>query len=99
MAVVLNHQGKYYLAELYYNRSLAIRQQVLGPSHPDVATSLNNLAALHSDLGRHHEAAKLYGVRIPLPAYGQTLVHALQMLRKTPVTKKTLSQVSQWGIF
>ena len=47
------------LAELYqakvampmpsrlYKRSLAIREKALGPDHPDVATSLNNLAVLY----------------------------------------------------
>ena len=37
-------QGKYAEAGPLYERSLAIREKVLGPDHPDVATSLNNLA-------------------------------------------------------
>ncbi len=32
-------------------RSLAIREKALGPEHPDVGTSLNNLAALYQDAG------------------------------------------------
>ncbi len=39
-------QGRYAEAEPLYRRALAIREQALGPEHPDVATSLNNLAAL-----------------------------------------------------
>jgi tetratricopeptide (TPR) repeat protein len=33
---------------------------VLGPDHPDVATSLNNLAALYRAQGHYEEAAPLY---------------------------------------
>ena len=32
-----------------YDRSLAIREKALGPDHPDVATTLNNRAALLQD--------------------------------------------------
>ena len=39
-------QGKLAEAEPYYQRSLAIREKSLGPDHPDVAESLNNLAQL-----------------------------------------------------
>ena len=37
-------QGRYAEAEPLYKRSLAIREKALGPDHPDVAQSLNNLA-------------------------------------------------------
>ena len=37
-------QGRYAEAEPLYKRSLAIREKALGPDHPDVGTSLNNLA-------------------------------------------------------
>ena len=39
-------QGNYEVAKPLYERSLAIRENVLGPDHPDVAASLNNLALL-----------------------------------------------------
>ena len=39
-------QGDYEGAKPLYERSLAIREKVLGPDHPDVASSLNNLAGL-----------------------------------------------------
>ncbi len=35
-------------------------QEALGPEHPDVATSLNNLAALYQAQGRYAEAETLY---------------------------------------
>jgi len=38
--------GSYQEARRYVEASLAIREQALGPDHPDVAVSLNNLAVL-----------------------------------------------------
>lgn len=43
-------QGNYDEAEPLFTRALAIREKALGPEHPDVASSLNNLAVL---LNRH----------------------------------------------
>lgn len=39
-------QGNYAEAERLYKRSQAIREKVLGPDHPDVASVLNNRAEL-----------------------------------------------------
>jgi hypothetical protein len=38
---------------------LAIRERALGPDHPDVATSLENLAALYRETDRAEAAALL----------------------------------------
>lgn len=43
---LLAKQSKYAEAELLYKRSLAIRENVLGSEHPDVATVLNNQGEL-----------------------------------------------------
>ena len=48
--------------ELLHQRALAIREKTLGPEHPHVATSLNNLAALYRAQGRYAEAE-------PVPEY------------------------------
>jgi tetratricopeptide (TPR) repeat protein len=40
-------------------RSLAIREKVRGPDHPDVATSVNNLAVLYRHQGRYADAEPL----------------------------------------
>ena len=53
-------QGRYAEAEPLYQRSLAIREKALGPDHPDVGTSLNNLAVLYQSQGRYAEAEPLY---------------------------------------
>ena len=42
----LANQGKYDDAEPLYKRALTIFEETLGPRHPDVALSLNNLASL-----------------------------------------------------
>jgi hypothetical protein len=38
---------------------LGIRQKALGPEHPDLATSLNNLAVLYVDMGNFAAAKQL----------------------------------------
>ena len=45
IAVVLGNQGDLKQEKEYHERALAIRLQTLGPQHPSVATSYNNLAA------------------------------------------------------
>ncbi|MEL6327953.1 MAG: CHAT domain-containing protein, partial [Cyanobacteria bacterium J06626_23] len=52
-------QGNYREAEALLRQALDIYQQQLGQRHPDVATSLNNLAMLHHFQGRHGEAKRL----------------------------------------
>jgi len=54
--IALPHQGQYAQAEPLYKRSLAIYEKALGPDHPDVATSLENLAELYRKTGRAKEA-------------------------------------------
>ena len=41
-------------------RALAIREKALGPDHPDVAVSLNNLAGLYAYQGRYADAEPLF---------------------------------------
>ncbi len=60
MALLYEAQGRYAEAEPLYQRSLAIVEKALGPEHPHVATSLNNLARLYRDQGHYAEAEPLY---------------------------------------
>jgi len=47
-------------------RSLQIREKRLGAQHPDVATSLNNLAALHDARGDYEGAEPLYRLALQI---------------------------------
>ncbi len=63
-------QGKYGEAEQLHQRALHIREQVLGPEHPEVAKSLTNLAVLSSVQGKYLEAELL-------------VMHALEIVERT----------------
>ena len=52
--------ARYTEAEPLFRRALAIREKSLGPDHPDVANSLNGLAALLNDTDRRAEAEPLF---------------------------------------
>ncbi|MGG6239240.1 tetratricopeptide repeat protein [Nodosilinea sp. AN01ver1] len=53
-------QGAYGQAEPWWQECLAVTRDRLGDDHPDVATSMNNLAGLYRSQGRYGEAEPLY---------------------------------------
>src|SRR5207302_1393940 len=53
-------QSRFDEAEPLIKRSLLIREKALGPDHPDVARSLNNLADLYQRQRRYTEALPLF---------------------------------------
>ncbi len=53
-------QSAFEQAETWYQHCLRSCRQRFGEEHPDVATSLNNLAALYDSQGRYSEAEPLY---------------------------------------
>jgi Tfp pilus assembly protein PilF len=64
--VALNYLGQLYQeigrpadAEAMYRGALSIREQALGPQHPQVAASLNTLAEFLASQHRFREAAPL----------------------------------------
>ena len=59
-ALKLYEEGRYREAVPIAERALAIREKALGPEHPDVAASLNNLAELYKALGDYARAEPLY---------------------------------------
>ncbi|MBX5451025.1 FxSxx-COOH system tetratricopeptide repeat protein [Thermogemmatispora sp.] len=67
-AACLLEQTGYYLqrcvayreAEPLLRRALAIREQQLGPEHPELSASLYNLGLFYEEQGRFHEAEALY---------------------------------------
>ena len=58
--VELYEQGRYQEAIPLAERRVEILEAQLGPEHPDVASSLNNLAALYDLQGRYEDAEPLY---------------------------------------
>ena len=53
-------------AEPLYERVLKIERKTLGPAHPDVAISLNNLAELYRKRGRGTAAESSYRLALTL---------------------------------
>ena len=57
--VKLYRQGRYQEAISIARRVAQIKEKALGQDHPDVATSLNNLALLYDSLGDYSKAEPL----------------------------------------
>ncbi|WP_442944473.1 tetratricopeptide repeat protein, partial [Nostoc sp.] len=53
-------QGLYKLAKPWYEDGVNVCKALFAGDHPDVATSLNNLAALYDSQGRYSDAEPLY---------------------------------------
>ncbi|HLX59132.1 MAG TPA: tetratricopeptide repeat protein [Ktedonobacteraceae bacterium] len=59
IGVYLIDRGQYPQAEPLLVRALALREQTLGPEHPDTATTLANLAWLYICQGNYQQAQRL----------------------------------------
>jgi CHAT domain-containing protein len=57
---ILYFKGDNSESEIWYMKSIAIREKVLGKAHPDYAASLNNLAILYRIMGRYEKAELLF---------------------------------------
>jgi tetratricopeptide (TPR) repeat protein len=60
LASLYDSQGNYERAEALFLQALKLRQRLLGDNHPDVASSLNNLAKLYYSQGKYDQAEPLY---------------------------------------
>ena len=58
--LTLYHQGLYSEAATVAKEALKVAKNTFGSNHPDVATSLNNLAALYHNQGKYAEAEPMY---------------------------------------
>ena len=56
----LYRTGKYDRAVVVAKKALEVAEKKVGPNHPRVATSLNNLAALYETQGQYAQAEPLY---------------------------------------
>src|SRR6266516_1765974 len=59
-ATYLQDTARYQEAEPLFLHSLAIKQKIPGPEHPETGAALNNLALLYRYQGRYQEAEPLY---------------------------------------
>ena len=66
--MVLKETNRLAEAEPLMKRALTIFEQIYGPDHPNVATSLNNLASLLQETNRLAEAEPLMRRRLALLA-------------------------------
>ena len=57
--VALTDRGEYRQAVTLARQVIRVQEEALGPAHPDVATSLNNLAYLLDALGKYAESMTL----------------------------------------
>ena len=44
------------IAQYFYQKAIEIQERVLGPSHPDIARSYNNIGGVYNSLGRYDNA-------------------------------------------
>lgn len=56
----LHRQGRYDRAVVVAKKALQVAEEAVGPDHPLVATSLNNLADLYRTQGQYAQAEPLY---------------------------------------
>ena len=84
-------QGRYPEAEPLYQQALAIAEKALGLNHLNVATCLNNLAALYRSQGKYAKAEPLLkrtiairekGLGLEHPEVAMSLENYIALLRK-----------------
>jgi CHAT domain-containing protein/tetratricopeptide (TPR) repeat protein len=68
-------KGKFQEAVPLARRSLALREKALGPHHPEVATSLNNLAVLYKEQGAYARAEPFYVRALGIREQAQGAMH------------------------
>jgi tetratricopeptide (TPR) repeat protein len=84
--------GKYDRAVVMAQKALQVAEQNVGPDHPDVATSLNNLALLYDTQGDYAKAEPLYKRSLAIlekalgpdhPVVATSLENIAELYRKT----------------
>ncbi|WP_238361036.1 CHAT domain-containing protein [Iningainema tapete] len=77
MAYLYDGQGNYQKAEHLYQRSLAIREKVLGKEHPLVALSFNNLSGLYWAKGDITRATDFFASGLAIENQNLALIKAV----------------------
>ena len=75
--------GEHQQAKDYYERSLSIQLNKLGPNHLEVAWTYHNMGILHHDLGEHQQAKEYYErtLSVQLNKLGPDHVHVARTYR------------------
>ena len=90
-AFYLQDRARYQEAEPLYQRALALREQLLGPEHPDVALTLNGLGRLYYDQSNYQQAESLHQRALVIqerqlgpehPEVARTLAYLARLLRE-----------------
>ncbi|MDP6036062.1 MAG: tetratricopeptide repeat protein, partial [Verrucomicrobiota bacterium] len=69
----------------HYQKSLAIQLKKLGPEHPHVALSYNNIGLVHRKKGEHNKALEHYQKSLA--------IHLKKLGPNHPDTKKTKAEL------
>ncbi|NEQ42226.1 MAG: tetratricopeptide repeat protein [Leptolyngbya sp. SIOISBB] len=90
----LRERGQYNEARSLLQSALALRQKLLGEVHPNVATSLNNLADLYKDQRQYSEAESMYrqSLEIRKLLLGETNLDAATSLNNLAVVLKAVDK-------
>ena len=75
LAKFYNGQGLYALAEPWYQQCVLVVRSRLGENHPDIASSLNNLAGLYLNQGKYEAAEPLFQQALELTKQLQGVNH------------------------
>jgi len=80
-----------------YERALKIEEKALGPDHLEVAKSLNNLAELLRDQGKHGEAMPLFkqSLKVLEKVLGPDHHYVATILRNIAVSSMLLGQCDE----
>jgi len=88
----LHKQGRYDRAIVVAKKALQVAEEAVGPDHPSVATSLNNLAFLYDAQGQYAQAEPLFKRSLAIrekalgpdhPSVATTLENMALLYRKT----------------
>jgi len=79
-------KGDYASAECFFSRALQIREKNFQPKHPQIANTLNRLAAVYVKQSRYEEAVPLYR-------------RAISIYERSPSATKTLAKMLEQYIF
>ena len=93
----LYRQGQYKRAVVVAKKALEIAEEAVGPDHPSVAASLNNLAALNATQGQYAQAELLHKRALAIrekalgpehPSVAMSLENMAELYRQTGRNKE-----------